>query len=409
MGQRNASGSQRSNRGGDARNRDHLDTVAAQEIRLFAAATEDERVAAFEAQDTPPGACLTQHERVELVLRQAVPALRLADIEAVGVAADTVEDLGPDQLVVEHHVRLLHQLHGPDGQQVGITRPGAHEIDHPGLRPRGVVQEAHHLRLRSGLVARQHRIGHRAFEHALPEPAALRGARQHIARRSTEASRKARERSQPRGQQGLDPGAHPSGQHRRSATRGDGDDHRVTVDDRRHDEGREIWPVDDVDRHVGGAAGRRHLRSPGFRTRPEYSDAARHIRRRERSQFELDSAGARESLDFGCDRLGHDTHRRTRAQKQVDAPSRNGISTHHQNGAAPQVEEERQVFHGSAVQVLRQSPAPFPGSSGRGRDGAVSRRRTRRSATCSHRPRRPWRPRDGWRTAHPAAHGPASC
>ena len=51
--------------------------------------------------------------------------------DALGVAAHQIEDLAADQMVIQHHVRLLHHLQPAQGQQPHVARPGAHQAISP--------------------------------------------------------------------------------------------------------------------------------------------------------------------------------------------------------------------------------------------------------------------------------------
>lgn len=53
----------------------------------------------------------------------------LAHADALGVAPHQIEDLAADQMVIQHHVRLLHHLQPAQGQQPHVARPGAHQGD----------------------------------------------------------------------------------------------------------------------------------------------------------------------------------------------------------------------------------------------------------------------------------------
>lgn len=51
----------------------------------------------------------------------------LAHADAFGVTAHQIEDFAADQMVIQHHVRLLHHLQPAQGQQPHVARPGAHQ------------------------------------------------------------------------------------------------------------------------------------------------------------------------------------------------------------------------------------------------------------------------------------------
>lgn len=63
-----------------------------------------------------------------LILRHGVIGATLADINPLGVTPTQFENCRRHEAVVQHHIGLLHQTQGTEGQQVGITRPGAYQI-----------------------------------------------------------------------------------------------------------------------------------------------------------------------------------------------------------------------------------------------------------------------------------------
>ncbi len=57
-------------------------------LQFLAAAAEDERVAALQAHHLPTFARQANKQRVDVLLRHAVMAALLADVNALGIAAD---------------------------------------------------------------------------------------------------------------------------------------------------------------------------------------------------------------------------------------------------------------------------------------------------------------------------------
>jgi hypothetical protein len=109
---------------------------------------------------------------VDLVLRHRVIGATLADIDTLGIATAQLKNRRRHQAVVQHHVGLLHQAQGAEGQQVRITRPGAHQIHLTG----GDVRLAINLGLQHARPRRPARpvAGRQsALEHVFPEPATL--------------------------------------------------------------------------------------------------------------------------------------------------------------------------------------------------------------------------------------------
>ena len=66
---------------------------------------------------------------MDLILRPRVQPRLLAHVEHGGLRADEREDLGRDQPVVQHQIRLLHQPQRLDSEQLHVTRPDADKVD----------------------------------------------------------------------------------------------------------------------------------------------------------------------------------------------------------------------------------------------------------------------------------------
>ena len=105
-----------------------------------------------------------------------VRAGALAHADALGVAAHQIEDLAADQMVIQHHVRLLHHLQPAQGQQPHVARPGAHQ-GYLTLRAFIACGEALQILLKLPLRLRRLAVGHQRGETAaegfLPETATL--------------------------------------------------------------------------------------------------------------------------------------------------------------------------------------------------------------------------------------------
>ena len=224
------------------------DAVTAQIGQLLAAAAEDERVAALEADHALSGAGVAEKDLVDLVLPDAVLALALADIDPVGVAAHAVENALAQQRVMHHHIGILHQPQGLDRQQVRVAR----------ARRRSARRSRAGAARRSSLIARS-----MASLAPLSSPASTRSAIGPSKKFSQNRRRpspsmieavtalrkrpaKAGERAEPRGQQGFDLLAQAADQDGGRPGAADGNEHRVAVDDARDDHGRAGRAVDDV-------------------------------------------------------------------------------------------------------------------------------------------------------------------
>ena len=99
-----------------------------QRERLLAAAAEDERVAALQPHDGPPGAGVLEHQLLGPLLRDGLAAALLADEQQLGVRPRALERAGADEPVIEDHVGAGDQLERPGRQQAGVARPGADEV-----------------------------------------------------------------------------------------------------------------------------------------------------------------------------------------------------------------------------------------------------------------------------------------
>jgi hypothetical protein len=82
----------------------------AQRLRLLAAAAEHEGVAALEPHDVEALARRLVKLRVDAVLPDAGLAAPLANKHTLGIAPRTIENLGRDQLVIEHDIGALQRL-----------------------------------------------------------------------------------------------------------------------------------------------------------------------------------------------------------------------------------------------------------------------------------------------------------
>ena len=348
MGQRNARGGRGGGGGRDAGDQLHRDPVTAQVVQLLAAAPEHEGVAALEPHDTLAGARLVAQQGVDLVLAERVIALRLADIDALGVAPGPVQDLRPDQPVVDHHVGALQRGQRLEGQQVRIAGAGADDRHRAGGRfvRTATVDQGEHGFAGSPLVARQHGAGHRAVEDTVPE-GPPRAAVGHQGRDGgTEGVGEPGEPAQPRRQQGFDGGAQAARQDRRGAAGGNADHHGVAIDDRRRDEARQLRTVDDVDRHAGGLGGARHF---GVDRRhaagADRQALAVEIAGAEFAALERDPPGLGLVGDLARGPRGDHRHPRAGLAQQAKFPRRGLAAADQQDRAAGQIQEGRIIFH----------------------------------------------------------------
>src|ERR1051326_6611401 len=116
---------------GDARHDLEGDAGGGELLRLFAAAAEDERIAALEADDALPILRLGHEQRVDLVLRQRVRAGALADVDDLRRLREARHDLARHERVGGDEVGAGDQLRGAHGEKAGIAGTGADEKDFP--------------------------------------------------------------------------------------------------------------------------------------------------------------------------------------------------------------------------------------------------------------------------------------
>ena len=126
---RDARVGRRGDPGGDPRDDLERDAGLQADERLLAAAAEHERVAALEPHHAPPGARMLEQQPVRLLLRYLLPSALLADVEQLGIGPRAGERRGGDQPVVQDHVGAGDQLGGAHGQEPGIARARADEVD----------------------------------------------------------------------------------------------------------------------------------------------------------------------------------------------------------------------------------------------------------------------------------------
>src|SRR3954453_2895648 len=105
-------------------------------------------------------------------------AALLARVDARRIAAHHIEYFRRDRTVIYDDVRLLHQAHGAECQQLGITRPCTNQIDFAsGLllsRFTDFFLERLLKIIPSRLIlARKNHFGKRTLQHFFPEPPPL--------------------------------------------------------------------------------------------------------------------------------------------------------------------------------------------------------------------------------------------
>jgi len=107
--------------GGDAGDDFDRDACFLGGEEFFAGAAENERVAAFEAQDVFAGAGVCDHEGVDVVLAAGGAIAHFADGDFFGFRAGQREDFGGDEGIVEDDVRRFEGAQGFERQQFRIA------------------------------------------------------------------------------------------------------------------------------------------------------------------------------------------------------------------------------------------------------------------------------------------------
>ena len=199
--------------------------------------------------------------RVDAVLPDTGLAAPLADEYPLGIAPSAVENLGRDQLVVEHDVGALQRLQRAQRQQVGIARAGADEEHRAGLLLRIArgLDGAHERPFRLVPTPGERGNADRTIDHALPE-SPQRTRRMARAREMfAVATHQSRKIADARRQQRFDALAQAAREHRRGPAGADRDYDIAAIDHGRNEKGRQVGPVDHVDHDVAGAGARGDL------------------------------------------------------------------------------------------------------------------------------------------------------
>ena len=103
--------------------------MLAAELRLLAAAAEDERVAALDARDDLALLGVGQQQAVRLFLGYLLAAADLADVEQQRIGARAVQRGRRDELVIQDDIGLCDDLQRPHGHEARVAGAGADEDD----------------------------------------------------------------------------------------------------------------------------------------------------------------------------------------------------------------------------------------------------------------------------------------
>ena len=130
MCQRNAGELRRGNGSADSRNGLEWDTSGAESDGLFAAATEYEGIAAFEADHPQPELRAGYEHGFDDRLWGLLAACPLSDANVPGVRRER-EHAGVDECVVEHELRIAETVRASDRQIIRIARTRTDDGDEP--------------------------------------------------------------------------------------------------------------------------------------------------------------------------------------------------------------------------------------------------------------------------------------
>ena len=103
--------------------------ASAERFGLLPAASEHERIAAFEPDHGQAAARAVDQHGADFVLLVRVRRLFLADVDALGVRRGEVEQGVGREVVVEDDVGLLEDAAALDRDQFGVARAGADQVD----------------------------------------------------------------------------------------------------------------------------------------------------------------------------------------------------------------------------------------------------------------------------------------
>ncbi len=108
-----------------------------QRLQLFAAAPEDEGIAALQAHDAPALLRVLDQQSVDFFLRAADVAGGLAHADPRGIAPRQIEHRRRHQAIVQNHIGVLQRAQRLQGQEFRIAGAGAHQSHLAGGAGRG--------------------------------------------------------------------------------------------------------------------------------------------------------------------------------------------------------------------------------------------------------------------------------
>ena len=255
---------------------------------------------------------------------------------------------------MDHEISPLEDAQRVKRQKIGIAGPGADQIDNafPSPRSGGPVQEGEHGLGGAVVVSTQDGRRDGSVEDLLPQSSPRWLIPDHRLNRAPKTLSEARDRTEPRRQERLDPRAHLAGKARKFATARHRDDDGIPIDNRRHDErggGIAAGPVDNIDGNATRPCRNRDCEIDiRFARRGEQQTGAIGIRRRERPQDVVDLSGCGEDPDLPACLRRHDGDLGTGGNQKADLRRCPGSAAYDNGPAPPDVKEDRQEFHSAA-------------------------------------------------------------
>ena len=335
------------------------------------------RASAPAAAGTSPSQTTCRPSAASAAARRAARSVRQrgggVDVKAkpLGVAPRQIEDGQRAVGIVQDQVRALQPFDRPERQQVGGARARVDQADASAGRARS--RSRHKRRLDGAGCLGLAPLGEQAARHvACPFPKATTLGRRDPRRDApAQGAGKSREAAEPRLQRRLDQRLDPPRQHRRRALGADGDHDGVAIDDRRHDDVAQGRPVDDIDQRPALPRQIGCDRIQRGASRGDHDQPCAGEGRRLGNRGDLHRACPGDEPGQLGRQLGrHDLQMRGGAPEQARLLRHLLAAADEHDPGAVQVDEEREVAHGT----LRSREHGIPHSRSRRRGFPAGRR-----------------------------------
>ena len=109
-------------------------------LRFLASASKNERVAAFQSDDSLVLQSSVHKKPVDIFLFHRVVALGFAYIDHLCISTSMLENARVNEAVIYHHIRLTYALHASNREQPGIARASAYKINLLHMSPSPISQ-----------------------------------------------------------------------------------------------------------------------------------------------------------------------------------------------------------------------------------------------------------------------------